>query len=168
MECSISPGCIPVSCVGSACKSLPNIFQIIKIGNERVSIRDGDTVVLRSVDHFSHFLDCSDSTRCTLSTCRIDSYVWDLNSYNYISTCGHHQFEIFGIKRKNKILSTRTRIYFRKKFANEFYLSCNWKMCYLQVKGDCPINQKYVIFNPPRDSLGRCPIDTFRVTKIDV
>ena len=171
MECSIYPGCIPVPCIGSTCRSIPNMLQIIRVTNERVSIRYGDTVVLRSVEHYSHFLDCSDPTRCTLSTCRTDYYRGvDLNNDDYVSTCRNHQFEIFGIRRKNKILETSDMIYFRKKFIRinnfEHYLSCNGKTCHLKVKGNCPANQRIAIFHPPRNSSGVCPIDIFKVIKI--
>ena len=171
MKCVPSPGCTPVPCLGSICKSIPNQFQIIKTNEEDggQSIRSWNTVVLRSVNDYSHFLDCSNPANCVVSECREDNDVEDPNNASYVSSCANHKFEIIGIRRKKgKVLNTSHKIQFRKPNTDggeEQYLSCNGKRCHLKRDGDCP-TQRTILFSPPRDSLGRCPIDAFNVTKL--
>ncbi len=174
IECVPSPGCTPIPCVGSACESPDSQFQIVKIDEEENgdSIRSGNTVVLRSIESYSQFLNCSNPAQCVLSDCRKDN-VEDPNNASYIPTCTDHLFEIVGVKRKlGKILNVKHDLKFKSKHPHpdpkqrnsEHYLSCNGKFCHLLKKGDCPASRRPVF--TPVSSQGECPIDTFKAKKV--
>ena len=174
IECNPSPGCTPVVCTGNHCEqNIRNQFQLIK-PDFRVNgknVRSGSTIILRSIDVYSHFLDCSNPMRCVVSECKEDAQEDRLNA-SYASSCAKHQFQVFGVNRTlNKILNTKSH---KLKFKStsprtdsknrSYFLSCNAKRCHLQPEGACPKQNKNLVFNVTRLSPGLCPVDSFQAT----
>jgi len=130
MKCSPSPGCVPVDCTGPACKDIDNQFQIIKNDetDTKRTLRGGNTVLLRSIRYFSHWLDCTDAMFCKITECEEDNDS-DMNNASYVSTCAKHRFKIDGVGRTNKVLNVNNSLQF-KSVQNDAIYKCNRKKCY--------------------------------------
>ena len=133
MECVPSPGCVPISCEGSACLQGHNQFQIVKKDEEdtKNTIRGGNTVLLRSVEDYSHWLDCSNPTICKISECSEDN-AGDPNNASYVSSCAKHRFKIFGVGRNSKVLNVNNSLQF-KSIEQDGLLKCSNKKCGIDV-----------------------------------
>ena len=129
MRCTPSPGCVPLQCLGYACRQVNNQFQIIKNDNNdtRRTIRGGNTVLLRSIGSYSHWLDCTDPTSCKISECRKDNNE-DLHNTSYISSCAKHRFRVYGVGRGGKVLNVNNSLQFLN-IQQDSYLKCNNKTC---------------------------------------
>ncbi len=129
IECSPSPGCVPIECQGDACSQSDNKFQIIKRddSDSRNTIRGRNIILLRSMDRYSHWLDCTDSTVCTISECKEDKG-YDLNNASYVSSCVNHRFRIEGKRRGSKVLNVNNTLQF-KSIQHNVYIKCGRKYC---------------------------------------
>lgn len=175
IECTPSPGCVPIECRNPrACSGLRSQFQIIKTDETQTGrkIRNGNTVVLRSIEDYSYFLDCSNPNSCILSECREDN-VEDPYNASYVPSCTKHQFEIIGINRApNKILNTGHKFQFKNKDSHsdpqrrDFYLTCNGKFCHLKPQGQCESNRPPALFVAKGTEKNKCKPDTFTISKI--
>ena len=160
MKCVPSPGCTPLPCVGSSCTGVHNQFHIINHETSVNKIRSGSIVLLRSVNAPANWLDCSNPRSCIISTCREDN-VEDLTNASYKSSCTSHQFQVFGVGRKNnKLLNVGHKLRFKDK-NQQSYLSCNGKRCSLLESGICPTRPLFSV-----ESNGECPIGNFSVYKL--
>ena len=167
ISCMGRLGCGPIRCLGYSCRQMGNRLRFVKVRGSKpdISIRSGDTVALRSIQHTSKFFECSNPTRCSLSSCGTDVNV-NWASSSYVPSCSKHHIEIIGVKRKKgKILNTGHKIQFKFSSGRDTsYLSCNGKWCSLQQLGVC--RNSRAIFVPIQDSSRRCPADTFKITKL--
>lgn len=164
MKCVPSPGCTPLPCDMNACTGVNtaenNQFHIINHESSTKKIRSGATVLLRSVNAPSNWLDCS-NTRCIVSTCAEDNEE-DPANISYVSSCSSHQFKVFGLGRQlNKLLKVEHKLQFRHK-TRPSYLSCNGKRCILLDQGSCQISPVF----PVEKVDGNCPIENFSVDKL--
>lgn len=167
MKCVPSPGCTPLPCRGISCQGEDNQFHIVNHKSKTNKIKSGATVLLRSVNAPSNWLDCSGSSNtdtCIISTCREDN-VEDPQNASYISSCSSHHFKVFGVGRGiNKVLNVNHKLQFRDK-NQQSYLSCNGKKCKLRAKGECPNSRRYILDFEP-DQNGECSVESFRATKL--
>ena len=132
IKCSNNSRCMRLPCYDeNSCHQPSHQFQIINHQNtSSKKIKSGGTVLLRSVNHPSNWLDCSNITSCTLSECleeNIDS----------ISSCSKHHLQILGKRRPlNKLLNTANKILFKHPFFSK-YLNCRHDFCELIEDGVC-------------------------------
>lgn len=164
MRCELAPGCTPLPCKnrgGNTCEHVDNQFQIVKQDNHSNRIKNGNTVLLRSVNSPSNWLDCSD-TQCIISPCNEDN-VQDPGNSSYLSNCSKHHFQVYGLNRApSKVLSVNHLLQFS--YSNsERFLSCRGKDCKLLADGECP-NRPYSAFPNPPDDI--CPKEYFKATKL--
>ena len=148
VQCVPSPGCTPITrpCRnfgGDTCAESKSQFQIINLPSVRSpKIRNGNTVLLRSVQTKSHWLDCSNHDQCVISECRED-YVEDSANDSYISNCSYHQFQVYGIGKSGRArLSTNNLLKFKYSdpvTGYDGYLNCNGRKCNLLTETECPV-----------------------------
>lgn len=167
MKCVPSPGCTPMPCHdhgGNTCHGPELQFQIINhpsISSRR--IKSSNTVLLRSVNTPTSWLDCSDATRCIISPCREDNPDDGANS-SYISNCSRHHFQVFGVgRRDNKILNNQHKLKFKYSNSDDSYLNCNGKRCTLLQDGLCPVEKGAKVPFIQDEKTGQCPIQSFEV-----
>ncbi len=155
-----TPSCIPKPCTVFSCKNEDNQFEIIKANRSATPrIESGNTVLLRSVKFESKFLDCSDSRRCTISTCNEDNLNEDISNSSYISNCARHQFQIFGYS-KNKgalktSLTTNHQLQFKEHDSSKL-MDCRGKFCKMD-DGSCP---------PENITKSICTLQSFTALKL--
>ena len=167
MKCVPSPGCTPLPCrdrAGNTCKRNDNQFQIINHMNISArKILSGSTILLRSVNSPSNWLDCSSPNKCTISTCPEDNVEEPSNS-SYISNCSRHHFQVFGVDRKlSQILNINHKLRFRSN--SDKYLNCNGKRCKLLQEDNCRTDSTVapIELNEDRET---CEPQNFTVLKI--
>ena len=170
MQCTPSPGCKPYHCRdhgGDTCHNPDYQFQIINhhsISSKR--LRPGNTVLLRSVNSPTNWLDCSSSTKCVISQCAEDNSDDSANS-SYISNCSRHHFQVYTVNKKHKLIKSGHQLQFKYSGGgggeSSSYLSCNdKKYCKLLSEGECPNEQRAIFPRQPKSD-GTCDPESFSV-----
>lgn len=154
-----SVGCRPVQCQhfgDDSCIDLSHQFSVVKYGSGSSKIRSGNTVLLRSVDTPSRWVDCSGS-QCVLSSCSSDN-VRDAGSPSYRSSCSKHRFVVVKKSPGSNWLRTGYSVELRQ---GSQYLNCNGKKCVKLGSGSCPSSSFRLV------PVGRaCPPQRFTLTKV--